>query len=1376
MSNDLKEFDHFFGESKLSTKERNRLDDKTFGIPDERKYPLNDKSHVIQAARMFNKADEKDKPELAKRILKKAKEFNIDTSRWKLINEYYKESFVQEGLFSKKEHTPIQPSEKYQEFVDAYNNPIFKSIISNFKNQISQDVKKYFDTSFPVDKREDWMSDEDFDGTVCRFMDKSNVDNFEITNNQYETIGYGFATVRNPDDWLTICITDGKVYYCDIMEESVVSNSFNEFLESFGNVFDEYLNQIDSVVKESFVQESNDMNVEILDDHTQLIPADKSDIDNMIEWEMDSVKDSYPTKEIPESEYDNVYKFIKQDAIDSIWKTRIIIYDGKKIGMLTAYQVTDNGYDDWYIGEIYLLEEYRGKGIGSLVMKHEISQHEKLLLNVYKNNESAIKFYKGLGFKVIQDSDDRYIMRLINKSFVQEGAWQDIRNGVNPKSNKLWFHISFDNKLDEKVLTPKVPDWIKGMKKSKKELEQMMKENNRFENITDPRICFSPSIEGCLNAIINVNHHKNLIHKQINVYVPERPISEYKHKTNKEIIRDKDVFDATTTGECWILEPMKVKFYGTIVIDKISDNGKSYNISGKKGSHDTKDKIGRLTYKWHWLIHPSIRKQHERFSDKDTKEIVDKMMKILKPFKYGIPIDGKIINVESSYYDKHYKLLSPEEFEKFQGGICWDYVEWMEDYLKKNQIDCKKYYLYNETKDINTHTFITIELSNGDILYPEASFKTIFGVKRFKSLYDLMNYLSPMIFKINDNDKKYESINWYLWEYSGHPKYGSNPKQCMKYYSKGEPIMESTVKNKKKIVKESYVMNNTERCERYQGIDFNMFDDEPDIVHKSTRTISDFLSTFMEDGEEPVETSEVEEETVEVEEEPQQQFGSDTSDVQNEYDQRDVVTLNDLIAAESQALSEYLDAAKNTRTQLLSRLYSDIGNEERFHLEQLMYAKSTITGEKYVPRDPDVKKEYEELLSTGMDEETAMTTAVDKYGIGMANKQPVEQELEMEELDAVEQDLDMMESFMNVWDTQYSIMYEQMTMKHINVTLMKSYMEFFNTMSDNSEYIFEAVTDANVAAKQLSRNPVKMIWQAFKTVYKFIISIVKKFKTFFDRIRISAKDKREFISRHGIGALFGEGPSLYFWSDKTGKFDEQAPAQYIFLMNSIIEKVIEAATINGIQKPHQTLPPAQQIPFGTMNDGVKKLRGALLTKTKVIVTNDNTEYLEDAFFGVDTRGGNQINSTVKDSKNTNMSSNIYNKLLLILEDLEISAKSADAVLETLNAMPGMQNTLYQNNQSKWNESVNAMKEVVRSFNIFTKAVTNDVNQCVKLNNGLLELMQNYDASRKDLKLPSKDAADAVNKYKEERSKRLHPTDEKGNPISTVTVGTGTSAK
>lgn len=189
---------------------------------------------------------------------------------------------------------------------------------------------------------------------------------------------------------------------------------------------------------------------------------------------------------------------------------------------------------------------------------------------------------------------------------VNERAWNDVKNGVNPYSKSTVFHISLDKNLGGKTLNPRIPNWIVKLKKEGKIVDDVMKDSHRFENYDTPRVCFSPSIEGCLSAI--VQDTDEVVGKEIYVYVPEKPLSEYKTKTNRDITKDADIFDSQLTKEMWILEPVKLKFYGTIRVDTISLRAKQYYVTGKKHSKDEKDKICKWDFKWHWVVHPSMSK------------------------------------------------------------------------------------------------------------------------------------------------------------------------------------------------------------------------------------------------------------------------------------------------------------------------------------------------------------------------------------------------------------------------------------------------------------------------------------------------------------------------------------------------------------------------------------------------------------------------------------------------------------------------------------------------------------------------------------------------------------------------------------------------
>lgn len=72
----IEKYDDVF-ETALTSEERNNLQTKTFGIPELRKYPLNDKNHVISAIRYFNHVDKEHEAELARNIIKAMKKYNI---------------------------------------------------------------------------------------------------------------------------------------------------------------------------------------------------------------------------------------------------------------------------------------------------------------------------------------------------------------------------------------------------------------------------------------------------------------------------------------------------------------------------------------------------------------------------------------------------------------------------------------------------------------------------------------------------------------------------------------------------------------------------------------------------------------------------------------------------------------------------------------------------------------------------------------------------------------------------------------------------------------------------------------------------------------------------------------------------------------------------------------------------------------------------------------------------------------------------------------------------------------------------------------------------------------------------------------------------
>lgn len=376
---------------------------------------------------------------------------------------------------------------------------------------------------------------------------------------------------------------------------------------------------------------------------------------------------------------------------------------------------------------------------------------------------------------------------------VQEGVIQNIKNKTSPFEKNLVYHISPEGHLDGQVFKPRVPEYLDKYDPSKTE----------FEDVETPRVCFSPSIEGCLNAIIvNIGRWKTANKlRDWYVYIPEKPLKEYKYRTNKQLVDAKLVYDANITKEIWIEEPVRLKQYGIIRIDSVTDKSRKKAVPTTLGEAK---KRNVYDFKWHWLVKPKVLKDVPY--DYSPLEVCKDMVADLERYKYGIPENGKIVKGSSKDYDTKWKLQSPEEFEKNGGGICFDFVEFEEGYLDAYGIKCKKYYMSTNLPDGDCHTFIIVDDNKGGLVYPESSFDAMAGTHQAKSKEEIFKMVANGFWKMNDNVNKVNEIKYYVWEYNGHPKYGSNIKQCMEYYSKGKPIFEAyTLKpGGSKPIKESH--------------------------------------------------------------------------------------------------------------------------------------------------------------------------------------------------------------------------------------------------------------------------------------------------------------------------------------------------------------------------------------------------------------------------------------------------------------------------------------------------------------------------------------------------------------------------------------------
>lgn len=442
--------------------------------------------------------------------------------------------------------------------------------------------------------------------------------------------------------------------------------------------------------------------------------------------------------------------------------------------------------------------------------------------------------------------------------------------------------------------------------------------------------------------------------------------------------------------------------------------------------------------------------------------------------------------------------------------------------------------------------------------------------------------------------------------------------------------------------------------------------------------------------------------TSEDEEDDMSDFGSDDSDINNDYDPKDADALNKLISSEASAVQEYLDANMETSNDNLRRLYVDIANEERFHIEQLMYAKAKLTGEKYEPSDPEVKREYEELCNSGMDEESAMSTACDKCAISR------DRDYTNDSINDIIDDInDFTESFV------------ESTINNLTLASYENTQDVYMEYADIYMEGIQNVSDRNIRNDN-KIHPIRFLVNTFVGIIKFIRRIVKRIIEFLRKIHIKDANKIRWIKKHGISALFKDGIWLYTWSDQGDHRDNlRASIQYIDLMTRVLQTVRDSMYNKKEQPPIQSAVikdlvagmEFKPIKYKNIEDGVNILRNVVFSKEKVIVTDSNQEDLEELFFGI-TAG--------------TKSNNIYNWLEMLGKSYDDLGKNCEQLLEQLKDLEGNYDSVYSKNPKLYVMLISSTKSISKEITKFSKIISHDVSKVMELNSGLYELMKEFD--------------------------------------------------
>jgi rubrerythrin len=459
-------------------------------------------------------------------------------------------------------------------------------------------------------------------------------------------------------------------------------------------------------------------------------------------------------------------------------------------------------------------------------------------------------------------------------------------------------------------------------------------------------------------------------------------------------------------------------------------------------------------------------------------------------------------------------------------------------------------------------------------------------------------------------------------------------------------------------------------------------------------------------------------------------IGKDDSDVQNEYDPKEVTILMKLMASEADAMNEYMDGAKETNVDVLRRLYADIANEERFHMEQLLYAKCELTGEKYVPKDPEVKSEYEELLKMGMDEDTAMQTAVDRCHI----RGSISFEDDVDDMKSIQADFETMESalmmFGALYDSTEYILESSSSTEDVERAI-NTFVEAF--------VVSEAVYDATAATSVKSplstankRGPIMLLADAIRFLGKAIVTMVRKFVEFTKRVSNHSREISNFIKQNGLGAIFDKKVSFYFINLKfpTAAYIDQ----HLFSLLALSYDTL-AACAASLNMPFQndfmptdiTRKRDPQLKIGgNMMRGAELLQGVQLIKTPFVLPKD-TDMQEQmriahALFGMTGLYGDDGKSI-----------NTLNSLKIVCDSWSHMMQAAQKLIDETGKLQQNPQSLYYKNRKKFDQTVKCMEAVVKTCKAWVTAMQSDISTIIKLDNtAMIAATENVENASKSI--------------------------------------------
>lgn len=114
-------------------------------------------------------------------------------------------------------------------------------------------------------------------------------------------------------------------------------------------------------------------------------------------------------EDVESIDYDKVLQWVRRKIDTQIGEYQRVLMDGDLAGYVHFHLDGER----MELDDLYILPEYRGRGIGTAVVEKCCAETEKpVYLYVFRRNEGAVRLYRRLGFEIVQEvGSSRYIMQ-----------------------------------------------------------------------------------------------------------------------------------------------------------------------------------------------------------------------------------------------------------------------------------------------------------------------------------------------------------------------------------------------------------------------------------------------------------------------------------------------------------------------------------------------------------------------------------------------------------------------------------------------------------------------------------------------------------------------------------------------------------------------------------------------------------------------------------------------------------------------------------------------------------------------------------------------------------------------------------------------------